>query len=204
MKIRFAVVVLALTLLAVMGMPRSADARGHDGIYMGGGLLTIPQFSFDNRLTVPGGASDRVKFLPGVGGWLLLGYDIPGSMWGIQMPFEYQYFRLNGQEWTHSVGSTLEAVLRISQWANGLEFHMLGGLGWTYIFEGRINNQSANAGINAEIGPGFSWFFKRDDTRASLTLEVPLRFIYFFGNHLSANGTSVFAFPIRLGLTVAF
>lgn len=204
MKTRLLLVVLAVTLMALVSVPDKAHARGHDGLYIGFGLLTMPQFTTEHRMTVVGGSSPRIKFWPGFGGWLLLGYDFPNSMWGLQMPIEYQYFKLNGQEWTSQIGSTLEGVVRISQWSNGLEFHLLGGLGWTHIFEGKIGNQTAATGMTAEIGPGFSWFFKRDDTRASLTLELPLRYTYFFGNNLSRNGTSVFAIPVRLGVTVAF
>jgi len=204
MKTRILLTVLAVTLVITVFAPGRAHARGHDGFYMGVGVLTMPQFSTEHRMTVLGGSSPRLKFYPGFGGWLLLGYDIPNSMWGIQMPFEYQYFKLNGQEWTSQIGSTLEAVMRVAQWANGWEFHVLGGLGWPHLFEGKIGNQTAATGMTAEIGPGFSWFFKRDDSRASLTFELPLRYTYFFGNNLSRNGTSVFAIPVRIGVTFAF
>ena len=181
-----------------------ADARGHDGFFMGGGVLTIPMISAEDRMTAPGGDSRRVTFLPGFGGWLTFGYDFPGTSWGIQMPVEYEYFKLNDQEWTSSIGSNVEAIWRLAQASNGFEFHLLGGLGWTYLFEGQRSNRSRSTGVNFEAGPGISWFFARGDTRASLSLETPLRVIYFFGDHLSAGGTTVFAFPIRLGVTVGF
>ncbi len=195
-------------LMAVLGIalmaPQLAYARGHDGLYFGGGVMTIPMFTMEDRLTTPGGNSDRINFTPGPGAFLMIGYDFPNTSWGIQMPVEWQYFRLNSQEWVNSIGTTVEAVWRLVQWSNGCEFHLLGGLGWTHFFEGQINNNTHANGMNIEVGPGFSWFFAREDTRASLTIEAPLRYIYFFGDHLSRSGTSVFSIPVRLGVTVGF
>ncbi len=195
---------LAVVISAALCLPRISHARGHDGFYMGLGALTIPMVSTEHRLTVPGGQSSNLTFRPGIGGWVLVGYDFPGTMWGIQMPFEYHYFKLNGQEWVNSFGSNVEAVIRLAQGTSGFEFHLLAGLGWTYLTEGKISNRTSNMGVNVEFGPGVSWFFARGDTRASLTFEVPLRMIYFFGDRLSANGTTVFAFPLRLGFTIGF
>lgn len=200
----FRVVLPLLFLFLVVFSPRPAFARGHDGFYMGAGVLTMPMVTTEHRLTAPGGSSRRISFQPGIGGWLLVGYDFPNTMWGIQMPFEYQYFELNDQEWVHQMGSTLEGVMRLAQAANGFEFHLLFGMGWNYLTEGSIGNRSRCGGITGEFGPGISWFFARGDTRASLTIETPLRMIHYFGTHLSADGTTVFAFPIRLGLTVGF
>lgn len=198
------IVVLLVVAALTMGMSRQADARGHDGFYIGVGALTIPMITSEHQLTVPGGSSERVKFYPGVGGWLTFGYDFPDSKWGIQMPFEYHYFKLNREEWVHSLGSNLEAVLRLVQTPGGFEFHLVGGFGWTYLMEGRLNNSTRAVGMNIELGPGISWFFARGDTRAALTLDVPFRYIYFFGDNLSAGGTSVFAAPVRLGVTIGF
>ena len=194
------IVVLGITLTA----PQTVHARGHDGFYFGGGVMTVPMFTMEDRLTAPGGASDRINFLPGPGAFLNIGYDFPGTSWGIQMPIEWQYFRLNHQEWVNSIGSTVEAVWHLVQWSNGCEFHVLGGLGWTHFFEGQLYNNSRATGMNIEVGPGFSWFFARGDTRAALTIETPLRYIYFFGDHLSRSGTSVFSIPVRLGVTIGF
>lgn len=197
-------IIASMILFAIALYSPSVHARGHDGFYMGVGPLTIPMVTTENRITAPGGASRNVTFLPGIGGFVSLGYDFPGTSWGIQMPFEYQYFKLNGDEWTSSIGSNIEAVWRLAQAANGFEFHLLGGVGWTYLFEGQIQNRSRCAGINFEVGPGLSWFFLRGETRASLSVEVPLRMIYFFGDRLSAGGTTVFAFPFRVGVTIGF
>ncbi len=192
--------VVAVSLMA----PRFSHARGHDGFYFGLGPMTIPMVTTEHRLTAPGGQSERISFLPGPGAFLLIGYDIPNSSWGIQMPVEWQYFRLNRQEWVNSIGSNLEAVWRLAQWENGFEFHLVGGLGWTHFFEGSIQNRSRATGMNFGVGPGFSWFFARGDTRASLTFEVPFRIIHFFGDNLSRGGTTVMAFPVRLGVTIGF
>jgi hypothetical protein len=195
-------VVLVLTSFIVI--PKSASGHDHGGMYIGVGGLTIPMVSADRRLTVPGGQSERLYFRPGFGGYLLMGYDFPDSRWGIQVPVEYHYFQLNRQEWVNTLGGNVEGVVRLVEWDNGWDFHLVTGLGFTWFFEGPIKNETQDGGINVEVGPGFSWFFARGDIPASLTFEVPIRFIYFFGDRLSRDGAFVFAFPVRIGFTIGF
>lgn len=198
----FAAVILMV--LVFTTIPKTARGAGHQGFYGGVGALSIPMITWEDRLTRPGGSSERVYFLPGFGGWILFGYQFPDTRWGIQVPVEWQYFKMNHQEWVNQLGGTVEGVVRLVEWDNGFDFHLVGGFGMTHLFEGQIDNNSACTGIHAEIGPGFSWFFARGDVKASLTMEVPIRYIFFFGDHLSRGGTSVFAFPVRLGVTIGF
>jgi len=197
--------VVVLMVLVFVSVPKKVLGAGHDGFYGGVGVLSIPMVTWEDRLTRPGGRSERVYFQPGFGGWILFGYQFPDTRWGIQVPLEWQYFKLNHQEWVNQMCGTVEGVVRLVEWDNGIDFHLVGGLGATYLFEGKINDNSSGMGMHAEIGPGFSWFFARGgDVKASLTMEVPIRYIFFFGDHLSRGGTSVFAFPVRLGVTIGF
>ncbi len=149
--------------------------------------------------------SRRVNFGPGYGGHATFGYDFKGSRWGIQMPFEVARLKLNKTEWVTYLGSTMEGVFHIKEWSNGVDFHIQGGVGWAFLTEGRDNDQTRSWGITASIGPGFSYYFARTEkVSGALAVEVPFRYIYFLGDRLSSNGTSVIAFPIRISMQIGF
>lgn len=181
----------------------TAWACGHDGFYVGAGYEQLFLYTTESRLS--GGSLGRITFGPGFGGSALLGYDFCGSRWGIQMPFEFSRFRLNNEEWVNSLGSSLEGVLHLAQWQNGLDIHLVGGAGWSYLTEGSVPNRTANAGITASLGPGVSYFIP-DTKKVSIAIvaELPFRMIYYFGDRLSANGTTVLGIPLRLSVEVGF
>ncbi len=182
--------------------PSRVCACGHDGFYAGLGYEQLFLYTPERRL---GLTDERVSFGPGIGAHALIGYDFCGSRWGIQLPFEYARIKLNKSEWVNQFASSVEGVLHLKEWKNGLDVHLLGGVGWSYLSEGKIADRTACAGISVSFGPGISYYFSRTERiSAAVNLDVPFRWIYYFGDHLSANGTSVIAFPIRLGVQVGF
>jgi hypothetical protein len=195
---------LLISCLLVFFLPqRKAIPCGHDGIYFGGGYEQLFMYTPEHRL---GGSSlGRVKFGPGYGANAVVGYDFCGSRWGIQMPFEFSMLRLNGSEWVKQFGSSVEAVLHLVEWKNGLDFRLVGGAGWTYLTEGNINDHTASVDMTGSVGPGLAYYFTRTEKlSAAVVGELPLRVIYYFGDHLSKNGTTVFALPIRISVQVGF
>lgn len=200
-----AFLLLFFVLLLVLGSLRapSALACGHDGFYVGVGYTQLFMFTLEDRLS--SGDLGRIHFSPGFGAHALIGYDFCGSRWGIQMPFEFTRQRLNYAEWVNQFGSSLEGVFHLVEWGNGLDIHLVGGAGWAYLSEGSIQNRTASAGITVDLGPGLSYYFSRTEKiSAALALEVPFRMINYFGNHLSANGTTIFAIPVRISIQVGF
>lgn len=184
---------------------KEATACGHDGFYIGLGYEQLFMYSNEDRLTTSAGDLGRISFGPGFGANALIGYDFCGSRWGVQMPFEFARFKLNRSEYINQFGSSLEGVLHLAEWDNGLDVHLVGGFGWSYVTEGKIKDRSADAGITASVGPGLSYYFSRTEKlSAAVALEAPFRMIYYFGSHLSANGTTVLAFPIRLSMQLGF
>ncbi len=184
--------------------PSSSIACGHEGVYLGAGYSQLFMFTNaiqNNRF----GSGAKVKFGPGYGGHFVAGYDFPGSRWGIQIPFEINRLKLNQSEWVNFIDLAVEGVFHIIEWKNGIDFHLVGGAGWSYLTDGSVDNNSQTSGISASFGPGFSYYFARTEkVSASLTLDAPFRFIRFFGDNLSRGGASVFAFPIRIGMQVGF
>lgn len=190
-------------ILAASSFVPEAMACGHDGFYVGGGYEQLFMVTPEHQLGT--GSTPRISFGPGFGANLVGGYDFCGSRWGIQVPLEFAALKLNHAEWVYNLAASVEGVLHLREWKNGLDFHLVGGIGWTYLTEGSINDRTRNNGITASIGPGLSYFFARKASwSGAVTAELPLRYAYYFGNHLSSNGTSVFAFPLRLSVQFGF
>lgn len=191
--------------LVLIFLPGQTRACGHDGFFLGGGYQQMFMYTPEDQLAAGGGVTSRqITFGPGFGAHLLVGYDFEGSRWGIQAPFGYSYIKLNRSEWVHYFDIDTEAILHLAYWDNGIDIYLVGGLGGSFLTEGSINNNTAAAGINVGIGPGFSYFFARGKTKGSIYIQVPVRMVHFFGNNLSANGTTLLQVPIRFGLSVGF
>lgn len=178
-------------------------ACGHNSFYLGAGYEQLFMYTSEDRLSA--GELGRITFTPGYGGNVVLGYDFCGSRWGIQIPFEMTRQKLNHQEWVNQMGSSIEGVLHLAEWSNGIDVHLVGGVGWSYISEGSLDNRGAGTGITVSFGPGISYFFHRTEKFSSaIVFEVPLRVINYFGEHLSAKGTTLFAVPLRLSVQFGF
>ena len=200
---RFVWLIFGVLIFVCLTYSRTTDACGHDGFYVGVGYNQLFMFTPEHRLSAT--SSKRINFGPGYGANALIGYDFCGSRWGIQLPFEFSRLKLNNSEWVNQYTTSVEGVLHLVEWQNGLDIHLLGGAGWSYLSEGSIDDRTASIGITASFGPGLSYYFSRTDTlSASVTFEAPFRYIYYFGNHLSSNGTSVMAIPLRLSIQVGF
>lgn len=194
-----AVFILVTTLI----FSRTLHACGHDGFYVGAGYYQLFMYTTEDRLSV--GELGRVNFGPGFGGTALIGYDFCGSRWGIKLPFEYARLRLNRSEWINSFGSSLEGVLHLVQWRSGPEIHLVGGFGLNYLTEGKYQDRTASVGVTAGLGPGFSYYIPNlQKVSVAITLEVPVRMVHYFGDRLSASGTTALAVPIRLAAEVGF
>jgi hypothetical protein len=196
-------ILLSVAFISLLLWSSDVRACGHEGIFIGLGYTQLFMYTPEHQINKV--ASERIKFGPGFGANAVVGYDFKDSRWGIQMPFEYARLKLNGDEWVDSFGTELEAILHIVEWGNGLDFHLIGGAGWTYLTEGKIDNQSNSLGVVASLGPGLSWFFSRTEkVSAALNFEVPIRYVHYFKDRLSANGTSALAVPIRLTMQIGF
>lgn len=201
---RFLIVVLSFSLTLIF-LPAQTKACGHDGFFLGGGYQQMFMYTSEDQLAAAGGfRSQQITFGPGFGLHLLAGYDFEGSRWGIQAPLGYSYIKLNKAEWVHYFDIDAEGIFHLAYWDNGIDIYLVGGGGGSFLTEGSINNNSAAAGINVGIGPGLSYFFARGKTKGSLYIQVPVRMVHFFGNNLSAGGTTLLQVPIRLGLSVGF
>lgn len=186
-----------------LSYPAACLACGHEGFYTGLGYTQLFMWTTEHQRSLA--ASPRIHFGPGYGAHAVIGYDFCGSRWGIQLPFEFSRQRLDRIEWTNQFGSQVEAVVHLAAWQNGLDVHLVGGVGWAYLTEGRIDNQSNSGGISVGLGPGLSYYFHRDEKiSTALAVEAPFRMIYYFGSRLSQGGTTVLAFPIRLSIQLGF
>lgn len=204
-KTHFLVILLLLLFPIFILFETPSFACGHEGAYAGIGYEQLFMYTPEDQLSPRSGTSQRVTFGPGYGGTALVGYDFKGSRWGMQFPFEYSILKLNGDEWVNYFGVSGEAVFHIKEWSNGLDFHLVGGVGWAYLTEGKYYDQTKSNGITASLGPGLSYYFTRTEKiSGSVTLEVPFRFTNFFKDRLSKGGTSVAAFPIRLMMQIGF
>lgn len=196
---------LLLTAAALVLISPPAESCGHDGWYVGVGYTQRHLYSPDRQLTIGGLPSDRVKFGPGYGGHFLVGYDFCGTRFGLQVPLEYSNHRLNRVERVHFLSAMAEPILHIAAWQNGLDFHLIGGLGYGYLTEGSRTDRSASHAFQAGIGPGLTWYFSREEeSTAAFTIASPLRAILFQWNHLSSNATVAFDVPIRANFTIGF
>lgn len=199
-------VILSLLCLILAFCPvliSTANACGHNSFYVGVGYEQMFMYTTEDRLS--DGELGRIHFTPGYGGSLLFGYDFCGTRWGIQLPFEFTRQKLNHEEWVNQMGSSVEGVLHLAEWGNGLDVHLVGGVGWAYLSEGATDNRTASAGITVSFGPGISYFFHRSEKFSSaINFEVPIRMINYFGDRLSANGTTILAIPLRLSVQFGF
>lgn len=192
---------LGLTAFLASQLPTGTHACGHDGFYMGMGYTQLFMVTSERRL----GSNQRITFGPGMGANAVFGYDFCGSRWGIQAPFEFTRQRLNHLEWVNQFNLSLEGVVHLAEWANGIDLRLIGGAGWSYLTEGKIDDRTSGTGIIAHFGPGFAYYFsKTEKVTAAIVTEVPFRMIHYFGDRLSAGGTTIFAIPIRISLQVGF
>ncbi len=205
MKTRVLAVVFFAAVLSFVLAGRSF-ACGHDGFFVGGGYQQLFMFTTEHQLAGPlAVSSEKITFGPGYGAHLLIGYDFPGSRWGIQVVPEYSNLNLNHSERVNYFGTAVEGILHIIAWENGLDFNLVGGVGYSQLFEGPRTNNTGAAGINIGVGPAINWFFHRGEkVRSSLYAQVPVRAVIFFGNNLSKNQTTVLAVPIRIGVSLGF
>jgi len=195
--------VFSFVSLYVILSPCPVSACGHEGIYLGLGYTQLFMYTPEKRM--PPNGTRRVSFGPGYGLNFLVGYDFPNTRWGIQFPFEYARMKLNKAEWINYFGSSVEAVLHLVEWNNGFDFHLVGGAGWSFLSEGRFYDRSKSFGVTVGVGPGFSYYFSRTEkVSASVTFEMPVRYVHYFGDRLSRNGTSVVQFPVRISMQVGF
>jgi len=184
---------------------RALFACGHEGWYAGAGYSQLLQYSPDNQL-LGGGLvpSGRVDWRTRWGATVKGGYDFCGTRWGIEIPFSYDRQKLNRSEMVHVIGIDANAIFHIVETKKGADFYWIAGTGVNLVTEGRLNNNSGDAGINFNFGPGFQYFLKQDKPKVALGISVPFKYTLYFGNHLSRNGTSVFGFPIHVGFTIGF
>lgn len=192
-----------MLIFASILIPEKAFSCGHEGFFMGLGYSQLFQYTTEHENNPA--VSRRITFGPGYGAHAVIGYDFKGTRWGMQFPFEFEMLKLNGDEWVQSYSNELEAIFHIVEWDSGFDIHLVGGAGWTYLTEGKLDNNSNSVGVIASLGPGFSWYFTRTEkVSGSLTMEVPFRFVHYFKDRLSAGGTTAVAFPIRLGVQIGF
>ncbi len=206
MKARLLVLSVCAVIFSFALLPKNADACGHDGFFIGGGYEQLFMYTPDDQLRGAGQlVSSQIVFSPGFGAHFLLGYDFKGSRWGIQMPFGYSRFKLNRSEWVNYFDTSVEGILHLASWENGIDVSLIGGAGVSILPEGPIENNTGSFGLNVGIGPAFNWFFHRGQkVTSSVYVQVPVRMVIFFGNNLSANQTTVLQIPVRVGVSLGF
>lgn len=196
---------IILSAILISATSSTASACGYDGFYTGFGYEQLFMYTPQDARQAGGNTGPRISFGPGYGADVLFGYDFCGTRWGIQFPLEYSRLRLNRQEWVNFFAGSVEAVFRIKQWSNGLDFHLVGGLGGSYMSEGNVQDNSRSPGLMLSAGPGVTYIFSRSEkVKAGVTAELPIRWQYFIGDHLAIGGTSALAIPIRLSLQLGF
>jgi hypothetical protein len=197
---------ISISAMLLALLPLSAHARGHDGFFIGGGYEQLVMYTPEYRLS--GAAqpptNERVSFGPGFGAHLLVGYDFKNSRWGVQMPFDYSYFKLNHEEWVHFFQIGAEGILHLASWDNGIDVSLVGGAGASLLPEGPLKNNTGAKGMYVGAGPAFNYFFARGATKGSLYVQIPIRAVIFFGDNLSKSHTTALSIPIRLGISVGF
>ncbi len=202
--VRF-LIISSIFFVFIIFASHQADACGHDGFFLAGGYQQMFMYTPEDQLTAEGGLrSQQITFGPGFGLHVIAGYDFEGSRWGIQAPLSYSYIKLDRVEWVHYFDIDLEGIFHLAYWENGIDIYLIGGTGASFLTEGKVSNKSAAAGINAGLGPGLSYFFARGRHKGSIYIQVPVRMVHFFGDNLSADGTTLLQVPIRLGLSVGF
>ena len=177
---------------------------GHEGWYVGAGYTQLLQYSPDNQLTAAGAATRKIDWRTRWGAYGKVGYDWCGSRWGIEVPFSYNRQKLNRSEMVNIFGVDANAVFHIVETTGGADFYWIGGMGMNIVTDGQIKNNTGAGGINVNFGPGFQYFLKKTKPKVAIGVSVPVKYTYYFGNHLSRSGTSVFGFPIQVGFTIGF
>lgn len=181
----------------------TARSCGHDGFYTGIGYEQMFMFTSERRLGT--GNQNRVYFGPGFGANAIVGYDFCCSRWGIQLPFEFSRQKFNYLEWVDQFNISLEGVVHLKEWSNGVDIRLVGGAGWSYLTEGKFDNMTSSSGIIAHFGPGLAYYFSRTEKiSAALVAELPIRVIHYFGDRLSGNGTTLAAIPLRISMQIGF
>jgi len=120
------------------------------------------------------------------------------------MPFEYARLKLNRSEWVNQFGSSVEGVLHLLQWKNGLDLRLVGGMGWVYLTEGSISDRTASFGLTQARVPVLRGILQAQ-TKSALRWWGKCPFAtHIISATISANGTSVLALPIRISVQVGF
>jgi len=190
-------------LIAVLLMQNNVFACGHEGMYVGLGGAPLVMYTSNYRNS--DNSTQKIHFSPGFGGNLTLGYDFRGKRFGMQLLGEFHRMKLNREEWINSITNTLEGIVHLREWPNGLDIHVLFGGGWTYLMEGQVNNNSRSIGIVVNAGPGITYFFKRTEKfTGAISFQLPLRYIRYMGRNLSQSGANVYALPARLSMQIGF
>jgi len=197
-------IVAVLVMCVLFFLSGRVNAAGHDGFFLGGGYQQLFMYTTEHQLTFAGANSSKITFGPGFGANILIGYDLTKSRWGFQFPFEYSYLKLNKTEYVHYFGFSTEGILHLRWWKNGVDLNLVGGIGYSNLLEGPVDNNTNAQGINFGVGPGFNYFFARDKIKGSIYVQMPIRMVYFFGNNLSASHTIALSVPIRIGLSIGF
>ncbi|OGQ43201.1 MAG: hypothetical protein A3I70_00865 [Deltaproteobacteria bacterium RIFCSPLOWO2_02_FULL_44_34] len=166
--------------------------------------MQLLQFSPDNQL-IGGGLipSGKVQWQTRWGAYAKVGYDFCSSRWGIELPFSYNRQKLNRSETVHMIGIDANAVFHIVETQKGADFYWIAGTGVNLVTEGSINNNTGNAGINLNFGPGFQYFINKSP-KVALGVSLPFKYTLYLGDHLSRNNTQVFGFPVQVGFTIGF
>ncbi len=192
-------------LIAITVLPYfEAKACGHEGFFMGAGYEQLLQYSPDYQLVAIGTTSRKITWGTRWGAYAKVGYDFCGSRWGVEVPFSYNRQKLNRSELVNVMSVDANAIFHIIETTGGADFYWLGGLGGSYVSEGRNKNGTSATGMNFNFGPGFQYFLKQTKPKIAIGISVPIKYTLYFGNNLSRKRTSVFGIPIMAGFTVGF
>jgi hypothetical protein len=205
--------ILFLVFCALLAKPALART---EGFYIGGGYQQPFAFTWKSQGTLAGNPSpgSKITFWPGFGGFIIAGYDFQKVDWfGLAFPVNWSMTKLNKSEWVHSINADGEAVFHLGNSENKLDPFITGIIGFNYMLEGSVKNESQSFG--PAFGASFGIKYTLIEyamagsprvTNLSLYAEVPVK-IWLIVNDYDLSDSSItpiLQIPVRVGVTYSF
>lgn len=177
------------------------EERGH--FFIEGGYFHNFLWSWENQ-TAAGG---NIKFSRGFGASVAGGYNFYGHF-GVRLPAYFGWHSLRTRGTAGAEGQVVNTGAQVQglyRWfkspKNRWDPYIGVGAGIDLLTEGTREDNTGGFGVSFTLPIGVKYFFKED---IAVMLEAPIRFIRFFGDKLTAGGTSVLATPPWLALSYKF
>lgn len=194
---------------------RNAEART-EGFYIGGGYQQPLAFTWKAQGTLAGNPSpgSKITFWPGFGGFIVPGYDFKKVDWlGLAFPISWSMTKLNKSEWVHSINGDGEVVFHLGNPEGKLDPFIAGIIGFNYMMEGSIANESQSFGPTFGASFGMKYTLVEyamagspSVTNLSLYAEIPAKIWLVINDYdlSDSSVTPILQFPVRFGVTYSF